>query len=131
MTINDLKKLGYKVKVRHLRRYKCTFPKVKDLYITKGQMKFDSAGVIHDLISKIRASTKFNLVNNGGRTEISILDDKDNLLGFGWSNVHPKDNFNKKIAIINAFGRALHDAESSGVNVHELIRTTENLKKEN
>lgn len=79
LTVHDLRKMGYTVKVRHNREYQS--------------------------IRKMN-STKFSVKPKSGSTEVNIYED-GNLVGNGYSKCCGIDNYNRKLGVKIALGRAL------------------------
>lgn len=108
ITILDLEKVGFTIKIRHKRKFKLTLPNdsEKCIFVTKGQIKFDNKGEIGKLLDYASNNLKFELDNNGGITEISIFDAAKVLVGAGEARCGRGDNFNKRLATSIALGRA-------------------------
>jgi len=107
----SLKAMGFKIKIRHERLFIRTlklatykgfnitdFSYQESLLITKGQLR--------DLCKSNPHFKSFQLLNNGGCTSIQILD-RNKVVGFGQSRVHPNDHFTRKLGLTRALGRAL------------------------
>ncbi len=96
VTVQQLKKTGAKVTVKHFR---WASKKQVDKYIE------------WEFINLKKDERKlYNISGRGGATEVKV-ELKDGRVLEGLSKCHINDNFNKKIAILIALGRALKGQE--------------------
>lgn len=115
------KQQGLFVKIRHDRRYRKLFKNdspycrntygVHEIFITKGMRR-------HRDENGKQEYDGYELVNNGGRTTVSIYkNDKDvDFIAQGVAQVNPCDNFIRKVGLTKAVGLAFAHLKETAPN---------------
>lgn len=101
VTIKALRDSGYRVRIRHTRRYVRT----EDILYTPCEgPSFTDAEI----------SSRYILSPYGGYTEASIFDENGNEYN-GFTECSLKDNFNKKVGVNKALNRAAAEMIRRGI----------------